>query len=315
MKKLEKTLKDKRIFATLLVLLSIFGILAVLAWSTPSEIKFREIAEVYKSEGHLKHEAYLTNNTLYGSTISSIYYPKRLVKEIHLDYKFSSEHLNGEYEFNGKIIYKIKIKNNEHIMWIDDLFNESGMLNEGKFEAEKTLNISQMEGRISNVSRELGMRTLSTNVVITAKVTSKNESFTHEIALVRDPSGLLYFDNTDKVDKHPVYSERIVRNNLNILGMKIDAGVAKMAFTTPLIFVTPLFAYSSYLRVISRPKRQANTLDRFVIDGEVKSVNEVVLRSEKDLKKVFEFVDKPIIRQGDEYVIIDGGITYRYKLE
>ncbi|ADB57852.1 hypothetical protein [Archaeoglobus profundus] len=310
---IKNVLVKNNVFILLLTFVAVFGILTVLAWSTPTEAKFREIVKVYESRGSLKHEAHLVNNTLYGERLSSRYYPENLVGDIHLIYTFSSDYQDGEYEFSGDIVYKTKVGNDEYVMWTDRLFDENGKLNGGSFEVKKVLNISELNARISSVSRELSIRRLDTDITFTCFVKLGNKTFKHEITMIRDPTGLIYFKNVDKDEKSPIYADRTVKSSLNILGLKIDTGLARMAFSLPLIVLIPPFAYSSYLRIVNRPKK-VKGLDKFVVDGEIANINgSIILKSEDDLKKVFEFVDKPIIKHGNEYIIVDNGIAYRYR--
>ncbi len=308
-------LAKNKVFILLLTLVAIFGILTAFAWSTPTETKLKEIVKVYESRGYLKHEAYLVNNTLYGERLSSQYYPKNLVKDIHLIYTFSSDYQHGEYEFSGVISYKAKVGNEEYIMWTDRLFDESGRVNKCNFKVEKTLNLSEIDARISSVSKELGVRGMDTDITFTCLVKLGNKTFKHEITMIRDPTGLVYFKNVDKSEKYPIYAYKTLKKSLNIFGLRIDTEFARMVFSLPLIALIPPFAYSTYLKAVNRPKR-VKGLEKFVVDGEIANINGSIIlkiKSEDDLKKVFEFVDKPIIRHGDEYVIVDDGIVYRYQ--
>lgn len=314
---LKNSVSKKYVFALTLACVIIFGVLTALAWTTPKQIVVKEVVRTEKREGLFMHEAHLINNTIYGENLVGDYYPSSLVKEINLTYHYDSANHKGNYEITGFVEYKTKVKNKEVVLWKDQFLKRVGKFNDGKFEEIYTLDLSNLNEKISVTSKELGVRRLETAIIFNAFV-NDGKTFNHTIRMIESPSGLIYFENVKKVDRKLVYSDKIVKNSINFMGNKIDVGFARLAFSIPLSVLIPLSAYSTALQIKNR-KPKLKGIEKYVVNCNKLRVNAdmiVILESKDDLKKVLEMIDKPIIKKRngefDQYVILDEKTAYIY---
>ncbi|MET1124622.1 MAG: hypothetical protein ABWW66_05090 [Archaeoglobaceae archaeon] len=299
----------KLLFAATLALSLIFAALSFAAFSAPSVERVSEVVGEVGGTGTLKHEAVLLNNTLYGERMSAKFYPRNLVDRILATYTFSYKNGgNGSYDMVLKIVYTTTVGRERVILWVDELDRRSGEFS-GGFKESFTLKPEEINTRVENVSRQLGVLHLDHSVLLSAKVDGE-QSFEHEIAVVSS-GGLVYFQNEEESNVRPVVSTREQKSKF--AGLDIDT--ARMLFTLPLAVTVPLAAYSGK-GFVKRGKRLG--IERFAVNGRVPiSGNVVYVENESDIKKLFELLDKPIIRtsNGSEvvYVIIDGETIYVYR--
>jgi len=316
-----KTLMSKRyVFALTLAGVIVFGALTALAWTTPTQVVVKEIVRTENREGLLMHEAHLINNTIYGDHLVSEYYPSSLVKEINLTYHYDSTNPEGKYKIVGVVEYKTKVKNDEIVLWRDEFLKRIGRFNDGTFEESYTLNVSNLNKKISAISSELGVKRLETAIVFNIFV-ENGKLFNHTVKMFEDPTGLIYFEDVKNVDKEPIYSDKIVKNSMNIMGYQMDVGFARLVFSVPLLILLPISAYSTALQIKHR-KPKLKGVDRYVVNCDKLRMNAdkiVILESKDDLKKVLEMIDKPIIKRRncefDEYIILDESTAYMYRVK
>ncbi len=316
--RLKILMSKKYVFALTLAGVIVFGALTALAWTTPKQVVVKEIVRTEKREGLLTHEAHLINNTIYGEYLVSDYYPSSLVKKINLTYHYDSTELEGKYKIVGIVEYKTKVKSGEVVLWRDEFLKRVGRFSNGKFEESYTLNVSNLNEKISSISKELGVKRLETSVTFNIFV-ENGKRFNHTVKMVEDPTGLIYFENVRNVDKVPIYRDKIVKNSLKIFGYQIDTNTARLVFSVPLLILLPFTVYSTALQVRNR-KPKLKGVDRYVVNCDKLRMNAdkiVILESKDDLKKVLEMTDKPIIKRRncefDEYIILDESTAYIYR--
>ncbi len=303
-------LARRKTFAVLAIAVLILGALSAISWSTPLKRSYKEIVEFKESRGVLKHKAYLKDNEIYGPVLSGEYYPEKLLKVLHIDYEFKSDYKEGDYKFYGEILYKTKVGNDEYVLWSDKFFEKDGKIENGYFKVERDINISALNERISKVSSVLGVRRLETEINLKCQVDTGK--FEHTVKMVRDPTGLIYFSNTEKAERYPKYAVRSSDTYVSAMGFNLKTGLARVLFTLLLTLVLPPFVYSTYSLLSRKPKKRL--LDKIAVSGRFDGIKtSIILDSEEDLKKVYEIVDKPIVKCEDGYAVIDGDVAYVYK--
>jgi len=318
-------LENRYLIAVLAILTVIFAALSIVfVPEDPSRLVNRKIA-VYTQGGVLYHTAFLKNNSLYGMTLSDENYPTSLVDKIAVNYVYrTSEEVEGKYHFYGKAIYTISRGNKEIIMWEDELFNETGDLDKGRFSTLASLNFASLNQRFEEISNELGMNRLDRKIRIYVNVTEKGvfgeketvDEFSHLIEVIKDPAGVYYFRNSDKILKKSVTTEEIVEKYVSFFGFSLNVSTAKMIFPPLLIASSIPLTAGVYLR---RRKTfdDLKELREFIVEGNRMNIERRIrLNSVEDLKKTFELLDKPIIHftsNGKEtYVIVDKDIAYEF---
>lgn len=306
---IKKIMSKDCVFSILLVC-SIVLSLAAVSWTMPVEKVVKSVKGYKVEKGLLKHKAYFKDNRFYGSNRSMKYYPASLVKTLVLNYTFSSVPAKtGNYTFKGVVTYFVTLGKNRYTLWEDRIFEKKGKFNKS-FTASYALNVSELNRKISKTLGELKVSSLKH--AISFEVTVNNGSFKHDFSLIRD-SGLLHFTNTEHKLRKPEFFSRTVENRVDVFGYRVKVSELRMT-STLLAFVLPLFAYSSYLRVRRRSTRE---IDRYAVECEEVELNgkkAVVLSSEKDLKKIFELLDKPVMKKGDSYFVVDGDVAYVYRV-
>jgi len=307
---IKKIISKNCVFSVLLVCTIVLS-LAAISWTVPSEKVVKSVKGYEIEKGFLKHKAYFKDNRFYGSNRSMKYYPSSLVKTLVLNYTFSSMPAKtGNYTFKGVVTYFVTLGKNRYTLWEDRIFEKKGSFNKS-FTASYALNVSELNRKISRTLSELKVSSLKH--AISFEVTVNNGSFKHDFSLIRD-SGLIHFTSTERKLKKPSFFSRTVENRVDVLGYGVEASKLRMS-SILLAFVLPLFAYSSYLR-IRRPSTKE--IDRYAVECEEVELNgkkAVVLSSEKDLKRIFELLDKPVMKKDNSYFVVDGDVAYVYRVK
>ncbi len=328
--KIKKYLKKRGVLAIFLVLFLIFGFYSVKLMNAHPYSISRETVGVYTQEGKLTHSAILRNNSLYGSTLQSDYYPISLVKEFLLKYTYAftpSKSITGTYDVIGTVKYSVSRGDKNVVLWEDKLFENKGNLQDGKFTIEYRMNVSEINKRESEISKQLGIRRLKRSITITINVRTKGnvynkavtESFKHTISLMEDlNAGLYYFNTPEKVTKRTITKTISEKNDINLFGIRVDVETARIvAPILALIFLIPLMG-GVYTLKSTMPQDELRRIRPYIVEGMPGKVEKkILLSTSEDLEKTFELVDKPILHYADDgeefYVIIDGNIAYEYR--
>ncbi|WP_461865323.1 DUF5305 family protein [Thermococcus sp.] len=328
--KIKGYLKKRGVLAIFLVLFLIFGFYSIKLMSARPYSITRETVGGYTQEGKLIHSATLRDNSLYGSTLQSDYYPIPLVKELILKYAYTftpSKSITGTYDVIGTVKYSVNRGDKNVVLWEDKLFEDKGNLKDGKFTIEYHMNISEINKRESEISKQLGIRRLRRSISITVNVKTKGkvynkavlENFEHTISLMEDSNaGLYYFNNPEKVVKRTITTSTQKKNAVNFFGIQVDIETARVvAPILALIFLIPLVG-GVYTIKSTMPTDELRRIRPYIVEGMPGKVEKrILLSTPEDLEKTFELIDKPILHyidNGEEfYVIIDGNIAYEYR--
>ncbi len=315
--------KSKAVFAALLIAAVLFGAMSALAWTKPTSVTVNEKVGSYEMEGKLNHLAHLKNNTFFGEVVSRNEYPSELVKSIDVEYEYNfTPNASGSYEFVGKVVYSTKLNKEDVVLYTDYVFKRVGELKNGKFSERYTLNTTQLNSRISNVSEQLGVKRLDAQLMFVAVVSANSvvegekvsEKFVHEVPFVRDVNGLYYFTDMEKDVRKSILKEKEVESY--IAGIT-KTSIARLAFPAAFAILLPPLALSAKSN-IKLKRRKLKGIDQYVVEGKPLNIERpVLLRSEEDLKRTFELIDKPIVKfesnAHEVYAIIDDNVAYIYK--
>ena len=325
--KLIRFMRRKEVLGVFLVLFLVFGFYSVKLMSASPYVVNTQTLGTFKGEGQLKHAAYLKSNEIYGYMVFRDEYPISLVDRFLLTYAYHSNPplSTGTYEVTGKVVYYINKGSEEVIMWEDTLFDKKGKLQEGGFTAEYTLDMEKLDDMSSEVSKELGIKRLNRRIIITTKVSGTgevngkeiNESFDHEVELIRDSgAGLYYFTEAKKISRKTLTTTTKEEVSASVLGVTSDLDTAKVV-TTLLAFLM-LIPIVGYVYTSRPPKDELAKIRPYIVKGAPGPVQRrVVLKTPKDLETTFELVDKPILHyidgEDEVFAIIDDGISYEYR--
>lgn len=321
MKFYEKIDKKRAILVGIAISISLavlFGAYSGLAYSrTPITTK-ATYSTLYTEEGHFRHTGVFSNETIYRSGISLKYYPSKITEELLGNYTFRlSPQATGRYEATLHINYYVSSARKKVY-----ILNETSSLGQGTFSGSFTVpikfNMTALDERLKEIRDGTGLYRAEREVYVTVKVISKDkEPFTQEIRLNRDASGMLYFTGSDKEYKKVVRNVSTTTNSLSFAGSDVGVSTARTVFPAmALLFAIPPAGFIYTKR--ERKPDKLKGLRKYMVEGTAPSAKrKVELSSPKDLERVFELVDRPIVhyRDGetDVYVVTDGGTVYEYR--
>jgi len=326
-RKISKFLRRKWVLGTFLLLFVVFGLYSLKLMSAQTYVVSTRSLGAFEAEGKLSHVGVFGNNTLYGASASMENYPLPLVEEFKMTYDYASNPRlsEGNYTLLVKATYYVTKGTEEVVLWEETLFRDEGKLKDGSFSSSYTLNLIDLDNRSTEIAKELGIKRLRRRVTVTATVNGKGklggkevvERFTHTSELVRDSSAeLYYFADTTKKESRPFTETSTSKANTTVFGISSDVESAQTATAVlALLMLAPLLGYVYLGR---GPKDEMKRLKPYMVKGAPRKVErKVYLRTEKDLEKAFDLLDKPIMTyiDGEEevYVIIDDGVAYEYR--
>jgi len=298
----------------------VFGMYSSMAYSRAPITTHATYSTLYVEEGHFRHWGIFSNETVYKNGTSLAYYPSKITEELLGRYTFtSSPGTTGSYEATLHVKYYVASgKKKVYIL------NESSSLGGGTFSGSFTLpvklNMSALDARLKKVRDGTGLYRAEREVYFVVKVrASGREPFTQEIHLKRDASGMLYFTGTSKEYRKVVRNVSTTTNSISFLGSDVGVSTARTVFPAmTLLFAIPPagFMYARRERKETEPK-ELKGLKKYTVEGTAPEGRRVELSSPRDLERVFELVDRPIIhyRDGetDVYAVADGGTVYEYR--
>lgn len=326
-RKISKFFRRKEVLGAFLLLFIVFGLYSLKLMSArPYVVSTRNLG-TFTAEGTLTHEATFRNNTLYGNSAVMENYPMPLVRELKMTYTYESHPglSEGNYTLVVTATYYVSKGTQEVVLWRENLFEDEGALKDGAFSSEYTLNVADLDNRSGEIAKELGIRRLRRKITITATVNGRgtvgsreiSESFTQTSQLIKDPSAeLYYFVDTTKKESKPFTETSTARANTSVFGISSDVETARTTTTAlALLMLVPLVGYAYVGR---GPKDDMKKLRPYIVRGAPGKVEKkVYLRTEEDLERAFDLLDKPIMNyiDGEEevYVIIDDGVAYEYR--
>ncbi|AHL23111.1 DUF5305 family protein [Thermococcus nautili] len=297
----------------------IFAIYSGVAYSREPVTTKATYSKAYAQEGHFTAYGLFSNETVYGNGTSLEYYPSKITDVIVGTYEFSSDGARGSYEAVLHVNYYVTSgKKRVYIVNDTKLLAKGTFVN--SFEVPVELNFTELNERLQMVREGTGLYRAEREVYVTVKVLANGrESFTQEIRLKRDASGMLYFSGTDKEYQKVVRTVSTTTNSLSFAGSDVGVSTARTVFPAmALLFAIPPagFIYAKREKKEREPK-ELKGLKKYTVEGTSPDGKRVELSSPKDLERVFELVDRPIVhyRDGetDVYAITDGETVYEYR--
>lgn len=297
-----------------------FAVYSGVAYSMEPTTTEATYSTVYTQEGHFANYGLFSNETVYKNGTSLAYYPSGITDAVVGEYRFSSDGSRGSYEVMLHVNYYVTSGKRRVY-----LLNETKLLAKGvfadSFNVPVELNFTEMDGELRKIREGTGLYRAEREVYITVKVLANGrEPFTQEIRVKRDASGMLYFDGTEKDYRKIVRNVSVMTNSLSFAGSDVRVSTARTVFPAmALLFAIPPagFLYSKREKRKTKPK-VLKGLENYTVEGTLPEGRRVELSSPKDLERVFELVDRPLIHykdgEIDVYAIADGEIVYEYRV-
>ena len=315
----------KRAIATglaLSVFLSlIFAVYSGVAYSREPTTTEATYSTAYTQEGHFANYGLFSNESVYRNETSLQYYPAEITDSIVGEYRFLSNGSRGSYEATLHVNYYVTSGKRRVY-----LLNGTKLLAKGvfadSFNVPVELNFTEMDGELRKIREGTGLYRAEREVYVTVKVLANGrEPFTQEIRLKRDASGMLYFEGAEKSYRKTVRNVGLITNSLSLAGSDVKVSTARTVFPAmALLFAIPPagFVYARRERRETKPKALRG-LEKYTVDGTLPRGRRVELSSPKDLERVFELVDRPVIHYSDGevevYAIADGETVYEYRAD
>ncbi|NJE00529.1 DUF5305 family protein [Thermococcus sp. JdF3] len=320
MKKIERGKVILGAIAVSLMLAGVFGVYSVMAYSTDPTTTEATYETLYSEKGWLSHLGFFTNETVYQDGTSLEYYPAEITSAIAGRYTYAvMPEKKGIYSVTmSREYYVTSGKNRINLLNTTETLEKGSFT--GRFSVPVLINMSRIEEDLMVVREGTGLHRAQVDVYLTVRVENDDGTkFTQKIQVVRDVSGLIKLDGVEKENKKVVRYVNTTTNTVNFAGREVPVSSARSTFPlmAALFLIPPIgFAYTKWER---KPDELKN-LRKFIVEGkpsEVGSVDPVDLDSVKDLERVFDLVDKPIVHyrmeNQDVYAIIDGDIIYEYR--
>ncbi|WP_456420702.1 DUF5305 family protein [Thermococcus sp.] len=297
----------------------IFALYSGVAYSREPVTTRATYSRAYALEGHFTNYGLFSNETVYKNGTSLAYYPSKITDAIIGEYKFSSDGASGSYEATLHVNYYVS-SGKKRVYLVNDTKLLSKGTFSGSFEVPVVLNFTELNEQLKRVREGTGLYRAEREVYVTVKVLANGrEPFTQEIRLNHDTSSMLYFTGTEEEYQKVVRSVSTTTNSLSFLGSDVGVSTARRVFPAmALLFAIPPagFIYARRERKETRTK-ELKGLKKYTIRGTPPQGRRVELSSPRDLERVFELVDRPIIhyRDGDTdvYAITDRDIIYEYR--
>jgi len=297
----------------------IFALYSGVAYSREPVTTKATYSTAYTQEGHFTNYGLFSNETVYKNGTSLAYYPSKITTAIVGEYRFSSDGARGSYEAVLHVNYYVSSGKKKVYLVNDTQLLSKGTFS-GSFEVPLVINFTELNEQLKKVREGTGLYRAEMEVYVTVKVLSNGqEPFVQEIRLNRDASGMLYFSGTDKEYQKVVRTVSTTTNSLSFAGSDVGVSTARTVFPAmALLFAIPPagFIYAKREKKESEPK-ELKGLKKYTVEGTSPDGKRVELSSPKDLERVFELVDRPIVhyRDGETevYAITDGETVYEYR--
>ena len=297
----------------------IFALYSGVAYSREPVTTRATYSRAYTQAGHFTNYGLFSNETVYKNGTSLAYYPSKITDAVVGEYRFSSNGSRGSYEATLHVNYYVTA-GKKRIYLVNDTQLLARDTFSGSFEVPVVLNFTGLNGQLKRVREGTGLYRAEMEVYVSVKVLANGrEPFTQEIRLKRDASGMLYFTGTKEEYQKVVRSVSTTTNSLSFLGSDVGVSTARRVFPAMALLLAIPPAGFIYAR---RERRETGTkelkgLKKYTVEGTPPQGRRVELSSPRDLERVFELVDRPIVHYHDDdsevYAIADGDTVYEYR--
>ncbi len=296
----------------------IFTAYSVRAYTIEPKTSLPTYTTLYREEGKLEHFGRFSNETVYSNGTHLEYYPEKITQVIGGNYS---------YRTKGRGHYKLTLHRDYYVTSGKvrvSILNETETIGEGSFKDSFSVpvrvDLSAVAEKLKKIRDGTGLYRAQVDVYIIADVKSNDHRFTQRIDLKRDVGGMLYLSGTTKEYKKVVRSVNTTLNNVSFFGSAVDVPTARTVFPAmALLFAIPPMGFV-YAKRGGKPRRrdELKGVRKYIVEGTPSpSRQRVRLSSPKDMERVFELVDRPVIhyRDGDTdvYAVVDGDTVYEYR--
>ena len=302
----------------LAVLFGAYAGIAYMKEPTTTKVTYKTL---YVEKGELVHSGFFTNETVYKNSTSLEYYPTKITSLIVGNYTYSTmPREDGHYTALLHINYYVT-SNKKKVYIANTTKSLENADFTGTFSIPMILNITEMDSTLQEIREGTGLYRAESEVYMVVNVNIENrDTFTHKITLVRDTSGMLRLADSKKEYKKVERYTNTTVNYLNFAGKDVSVSTGRTAFPTlAMLFLIPPLGFA-YTKKGRKKKDELKGLSKFIVNGipsEIGTADPIELNSVKDLERVFDLVDKPIVHyvedHQDIYVITDGEMIYRYR--
>jgi len=306
---------ERRRYYVILGMLMILSI-AFAIYSITLNVKTKKeiVVERYSFHDSLDYYVYLKPNFLFNRTVlkNSIIYVN-ITKGIVVYYFFSSRCFNGSINGSYDVIADVKTKEWSKTITLipEKTFKNSYML---KF----SIDLQYFRSIYERINRELGFKGTDPEVTITieTKIEAKNYSdvYTHTLS----------FPLTSKVFKittqHTTSKIKTLKRTVYVFDdcknlIRITTGILSvLIFLCACVFkwrVKPIKIEKDLATLVYEKNKDFIVLGKL----EMGKANVVVVESFEELLKIAEILNKPIIKDGKRFGLVDGQTIYIFEFK
>lgn len=297
----------------------IFTAYSARAYTLEPKTSLPTYTTLYREEGKLEHVGYFSNESVYRNRTHLEYYPEKITQVIDGNYSYRTTTGGGHYVVTIHRDYyvtsgKVRVS----------LLNETETIEEGNFKDSFSIpvriDLSVIDAELERIKDGTGLYRAQVDVYVVVDVKSNAGQFTQRIDLKRDVTGMLYLSGVTKEYKKVTRSVNTTINHVSFFGSDVGVSTARTVFPAmALLFAIPPVGFMYAKREKEpRKKDELKGLRKYIVEGTPSSArHKVEVSSPKDMERVFELVDKPVIHYGDDeadvYAIVDGDTVYEYR--
>ncbi len=253
----------------------------------------------------------------------------KLVKGLNIGFTYTLASPQGIRQVNGTIETSIVISSytwrKTYLVYPPTHFNTS------KTSRSYSLNLSDILSEAGIIEKEIGSRSgdyniTLTNIIHVSAILDNGrkyiQTFTPALNLeIKSSNPLLYVDGLRHSDNYVDKKAWSATNNLSIMGAQYPVSSVRKASLLTSSIISPLLAFAIIKgRGKEGHKDEIRELlekyDDIIVKGRVstnKALTTIELDNFKEMAQISDRTLKPVLNDGSDFYLVDGGILYHYR--
>lgn len=313
------------------IALAISLIMTVVTYKTPTTITTKTTVSKIVHEASFSYTVKVVPALIYGNATElgeGIPLYLKLLREIDLTMSYKAWSPEGIAKIKGSVTPLLELRSGS---WTKTMkLTESIPINETKTTMNVNLNISDILHTIGIIEEETGVRVdkynISVIMTISEDMTLQNgreykQEFKPAYSLkVEEDRGRVTVGNTEQRKVFEDTNTNTYKTYVTLGTISTPTTTARLSFTAASAILAPVFTVMALRSKNKNEKSEADEIMEkygdIIIEGEVTNSKNNILINVRNFKKIAELSEikqKPVIRQENEFILIDGGVMYRYE--
>ncbi len=313
------------------IALAISLIMTVVTYKTPTTVTAKTSVSKVVHETNFRYTARVVPSLIYGNATElgeGVPLYLKLLRGINLTMSYSVWSPEGIAKIKGSITPLLELRSSS---WSKTIrLMEPITINGTKTIVNVNLNISNILHMIGIIEEETGLRVDKYNVSVIMAISEEvtlqngkeyNQEFKPVYSLkVEEDKARVTVGNTQQKKVFEDTNTNTYNTYLSLGTLSIPTTTARLSFTAASAILAPIF---TVMVLRSQRKAEKSEVDEImekhgdiIIEGEITNSKNSTLVNVKNFEKIAELSEikqKPVIKQGNEFILIDGEVIYRYK--